>query len=164
MTCGQLLAYSGMEEDKRVVWLPSYGPEMRGGTAYCTVVVSDKPIASPIIQRPMTIAVFNRPSMEKFATKVKKDGLLLVNESLIDIKSDRKDIDQLYVKANDIALKAGSPKAINMVMLGAFVGRTGVVKLDTVKKIVAKKMASKKQFLDINYKALDEGFKAAKKK
>ncbi len=164
MTAGQLLAYSGMKEDKKVVWLPSYGPEMRGGTAYCTVVISDKQIASPIINNPQSIAVFNRPSMDKFKTRVKKGGLLLVNSSLIDVKADREDIDKLYVSANEIAQKIGNAKATNMVMLGAYVGRMQVVKLDTVKNIVSEKMASKKHLLDINYKALDEGYRLGRKK
>ena len=163
MTAGQLLAYAGMQEGKFVVWLPSYGPEMRGGTAYCTVVISDKPIASPIIETPRTIAVFNRPSMDKFKSKVKKGGLLLVNSSLIDVKADRGDIEELYVPANEIAIKAGNAKATNMVMLGAFIGRTGVVKLDNIKSVIAEKMASKKAFIEINNKALDEGFKLGKK-
>ena len=164
MTAGQLLAYSGMEEGKKVVWLPSYGPEMRGGTAYCTVVISEKPIASPIINNPIAIAVFNRPSMDKFKDRVKKGGLLIVNSSLIDVKADRGDIDELYVPANDIAMKVGNAKATNMVMLGAYIGKVGVVKMDTVKAIVAKKMASKKQFLEMNYKALEEGYKLGRKK
>jgi 2-oxoglutarate ferredoxin oxidoreductase subunit gamma len=164
MTAGQLLAYAGMKEGKFVLWFPSYGPEMRGGTAYCTVVVADKPIASPIIQTPSSIAVFNRPSMDKFESRVRKGGFLLVNSSLIDVKATRKDIEELYVPANEIALKAGNGKATNMVMLGAFIGRTGLVKLETVKSVVAEKMASKKALIEINYKALDEGFSLGKKK
>lgn len=158
MTAGQLLAYSGMAEGKMVVWLPSYGPEMRGGTAYCTVVISDKPIASPIIENPKAIAVFNRPSMDKFEKKVKKGGLLVVNSSLIDITSDRDDIDGLYVPANDIAIGAGNAKAANMVILGALVGRLNIVKLDTVKAVVAEKMATKKEYLAMNYQTLEHGF------
>ena len=163
MTAGQLLAYAGMQEGKYVLWFPSYGPEMRGGTAYCTVVVADKQIASPIIQTPLTIAVFNRQSMDKFESKVKKGGLLIVNSSLINIKATRKDIEELYIPANDIALKVGSPKATNMVMLGAFIGRTNIVKLDNIKAIFAEKMKLKKAVIDINYKALDEGFALGKK-
>lgn len=164
MTAGQLLAYSGMTEGKLVVWIPSYGPEMRGGTAYCTVVVSDKPIASPIVENPETIAVFNRPSMDKFKSKVKKGGHLIVNSSLIDVKADRRDIDELYVPANDIALKAGNTKATNMVVLGAYVGRTGVVDIKTVESVIKERMASKKELLEINLKALNEGYVLGKKK
>jgi len=158
MTAGQLLAYAGMAEGKMVVWLPSYGPEMRGGTAYCTVVISDKPIASPIIENPQAIAVFNRPSMDKFESKVKKGGVLVVNSSLIDIKSNRDDITGIYVPANDIAITAGNAKAANMVILGALIGHLGLVKMETVKAVVAEKMSKKQEFLAMNYQTLEQGF------
>ncbi|MFZ1683702.1 MAG: 2-oxoacid:acceptor oxidoreductase family protein, partial [Candidatus Zixiibacteriota bacterium] len=91
MVAGQLLSYAGLKEGKNVVWLPSYGPEMRGGTAYCTVVISNERIGSPIINNPMAACVFNRPSFDKFSPKVQPGGLLVVNSSLINVKTDRKD-------------------------------------------------------------------------
>ena len=157
MTAGQLLAYSGMEEDKKVIWLPSYGPEMRGGTAYCTIVISDIRIGSPIINNPTALCVFNRPSFDKFAPRVKPGGLLIVNSSLINVSSDRTDLTQLLVPANDIALKAGNAKAANIVVLGAFIGASKIVTYNTVKKIVKAKMGAKKDLLDINLKALKQG-------
>lgn len=158
MTAGQLLAYSGMDEGKKVIWLPSYGPEMRGGTAYCTVVISDKRIGSPIINNPRALCVFNRPSFDKFSPRVKPGGLLIVNSSLINVSSDRKDLTQLLVPANDIALKAGTPKAANIVVLGAFIGASRVVSYDTARKIVKDKMGAKKELLEINLKVLKQGY------
>lgn len=159
MTAGQLLAYTGMHEGKQVAWIPSYGPEMRGGTAYCTVVVSDTRIGSPIINNPRAICVFNRPSLDKFAPRVKPGGLLIINSSLIDATSDRTDITILNVPGNDIAIKAGSAKATNMVILGAFVGATGIVDFEDLKEILTEKMGRKKDLLQINYTALDEGYR-----
>lgn len=161
MTAGQLLAYAGIEEDKQVAWIPSYGPEMRGGTAYCTVVISDIRIGSPIISNPRCACVFNRPSFDKFTPRVKPGGLIIVNSSLINVTTDRTDVDEILVPANDIALKAGNAKAANIAVLGAFVGATGIVKIATIKRIIAKKMAHKKSVQEINYTALEEGRKLA---
>ena len=158
MTAGQLLAYTGMHEGKQVAWIPSYGPEMRGGTAYCTVVVSDARIGSPIINNPRAICVFNRPSLDKFGPMVKSGGLLIINSSLIDATSDRTDIDIIRVPGNDIALKAGNVKATNMVILGALVGATNVVGYDGLKEMLNAKMGRKKDVLEINYQVLDEGY------
>jgi 2-oxoglutarate ferredoxin oxidoreductase subunit gamma len=157
MLIGQLLAYAGMNEGKNVVWLPSYGPEMRGGTAYCSVVISDAAIASPIIDRPSTIAVLNRPSLEKFATKVKPGGLLLINTSLIPITSERTDIHKLEVPANQIALECGTGKAANMAVLGAYVGFTRAVSLDSLRELLKKQFASKPEFIEINSRVLERG-------
>ncbi len=163
MTAGQLLAYAGIEEDKQVAWIPSYGPEMRGGTAYCTVVISDIPIGSPIISNPQCACVFNRPSFDKFTPLVKAGGLAIVNSSLIDVTTDRTDIDEILVPANEIAMKAGNAKAANVAVLGAFIGATGIVSFDTIKRVIKEKMARKKSVLEINYHALDEGRKLALK-
>lgn len=162
MTAGQLMAYSGMAEGKKVIWLPSYGPEMRGGTAYCTVVISDHRIGSPIIINPTALCVFNRPSFDKFVPRIKPGGLLVVNSSLINVSSDRKDITQLLVPANDIALKAGNPKAANIVVLGAFVGAANVVSFKTVRDVVKDKMGAKKDFLASNLKVLKQGYEFAR--
>lgn len=157
MTAGQLLAYAGIEEEKQVAWIPSYGPEMRGGTAYCTVVISDLRIGSPIISNPQCACVFNRPSFDKFTPRIKAGGLVIINSTLINVTTDREDIDQILVPANDIATKAGNVKAANMAVLGAFIGATNVVSYDTLKNVIKAKMAHKESVLDINYKVLDEG-------
>jgi len=159
MTAGQLLAYAGMAEGKQVIWIPSYGPEMRGGTANCTVVISDSRIGSPIINNPISACVFNRPSLDKFAPLIRPGGLLLINSSLIDVKSGRTDITEVLIPANDIAMKAGSPKVLNMVMLAAYVEQTDIVKFATLEKILTEKMGSKPELLEINRTALAEGRK-----
>ncbi len=157
MTAGQLLAYSGMRAGKQVVWLPSYGPEMRGGTAYCTVVISDVRIGSPIINSPRGLCVFNRPSFDKFEPRLRSGGLLVINSSLITATSERTDITQLLVPANEIALKLGSPKSVNVVMLGAFIGATGLIDFEVVKQTVSDKMGYKKDLLETNLEALKQG-------
>jgi 2-oxoglutarate ferredoxin oxidoreductase subunit gamma len=162
MLIGQMLAYAGMGEGKNVVWLPSYGPEMRGGTAYCTVVVADRAIGSPIIDRPSSIVVMNRPSLDKFMSKVKPGGLLIINSSLIDATCDRKDIKVVHVPANQIALEAGTGKAANMAMLGAYLGCSGAVSLDAVRTILQKHFEKKPQLVEVNNKVLERGFELGK--
>jgi 2-oxoglutarate ferredoxin oxidoreductase subunit gamma len=125
---GKLLAHTAMEEGLEVAWIPSYGPEMRGGTAYCTVVIGDRPIGSPIIKNPGHLLAMNRPSLEKFAPTVKPGGMILINSSLIAIGSGRTDVDELNVPAVDIATSLGNAKAANIVALSAFVVRSGLVK------------------------------------
>jgi 2-oxoglutarate ferredoxin oxidoreductase subunit gamma len=162
MLIGQMVAYAGMGEGKQVSWLPSYGPEMRGGTAYCSVVVSDEPIGSPVNRNPSCCVVMNRPSLEKFAPKVKEGGLLVVNSSLIPVTSEREDIDELLVPCNELAMELGTGKAANMVVLGAFVGRTGVVTLESLDKLVEKQFAKKPKFIPLNKKALRVGVERGK--
>ena len=162
MLIGQMVAYAGMAEGKQVSWLPSYGPEMRGGTAYCSVVVSDEPIGSPVNRNPSCCVVMNRPSLEKFAPKVKKGGLLVVNSSLIPVTAERDDIDELLVPCNELAMELGTSKAANMVVLGAFVGRTQVVKLESLDKLVEKQFAKKPKFIPLNKEALRVGIERGK--
>lgn len=158
MVAGQLLAYTGIAEGKNVIWMPSYGPEMRGGTAYCTVIVSKDQIGSPIINNPTCCCVFNRPSFDKFSPRVKPGGFLLVNSSLIDVTTDRTDITELLVPANEMAMKAGSAKAANIAMFGAFVGLTGVVSYEVAMKTLIEKLGKKKSILGTNKKVLKAAF------
>ncbi|MDY0062510.1 MAG: 2-oxoacid:acceptor oxidoreductase family protein [Myxococcota bacterium] len=157
MLIGQMLAYAGMNEGKQVCWLPSYGPEMRGGTAYCSVVVSDRPIGSPVVRNPQHVAVLNLPSLQKFGPRVKVGGLLLINSSLIDTTADRDDIDQLLVPANALALAAGNGKAANMAILGAYLGRTGTVEIPTVEALIRKQFAKKPELAELNLEVLRRG-------
>ncbi|MEZ5358811.1 MAG: 2-oxoacid:acceptor oxidoreductase family protein [Candidatus Zixiibacteriota bacterium] len=163
MTAGQLLAYTAMDEGKHVCWIPSYGPEMRGGTANCTVVVSDKRIGSPIINNPYSACVFNRPSLDKFGALIRPKGLLLINSSLIDVNSGRDDVEEFLVPANDLAIKVGNPKVANIIMLSAYVEITQIIKFKSLKDMLTKKLGQKKDLLEINYAALEEGRKLAKK-
>ncbi|MEA3297433.1 MAG: 2-oxoacid:acceptor oxidoreductase family protein [candidate division Zixibacteria bacterium] len=163
MTAGQLLAYAGIREDKYVAWIPSYGPEMRGGTAYCTVVVSDIRIGSPIINYPQCVCVFNRPSFDKFTARVKPDGLVIVNSSLIDVTTDRTDVREILVPANDMAMEIGNVKTANMAILGAFIGATKIVSFETVTETIKEKLGKKKSALPVNLKILEAGYQLALK-
>jgi 2-oxoglutarate ferredoxin oxidoreductase subunit gamma len=158
LAIGQILAKAAMEEGKHVVWLPSYGPEMRGGTASCTVVISEKEIGSPIISNPRCAAVLNLPSFDKFSPLVKAGGLLIINSSLIDVRSDRTDVDQLLVPANDLAIKAGTSRAMNMAILGSFVGRSKLVSKEAARRSIEEKLGKRKDTLATNLKVFDAGF------
>jgi len=157
----KILAHAAMEEGLEVAWVPSYGPEMRGGTAYCTVVVSDRLIGSPIIRNPMHLVAMNRPSLEKFAPMVKPSGVILVNSTLISIGSGRDDVDELRVPVNDIAVKLGSVRSANIVALAAFVARTKIVAVDTLRACVKQEFAQKEKIIPMNLAAVDAGQKAA---
>jgi 2-oxoglutarate ferredoxin oxidoreductase subunit gamma len=156
----KILAHAGMEEGKEVAWVPSYGPEMRGGTAYCTVVISDRPIGSPIIRNPLHLVAMNRPSLEKFAPMVKQKGVVLINSSLIPIKSGRSDIDELLVPANDIAKKLGNVRSANIVALSAFVARSEIVDFDNLRECVKNEFSHKEKLIPLNMEAVTAGGKA----
>ncbi len=160
---GKILAHAAMEEGFEVVWIPSYGPEMRGGTAYCTVVISDRPIGSPIIKNPLHLVAMNRPSLEKFAPVVRPGGVVLVNSSLIPVRADRDDVDELLVPATDIAKELGSVRAANIVALSAFVARSGIVDFEGMRAAIREEFAAKEKFIPLNMAAVDEGRKAAEK-
>ena len=157
----KLLAYAAMKQDFFVAWVPSYGPEMRGGTAYCTVVISDKRIGSPIIKNPSHLVAMNRPSLEKFANDVKTGGVILINSSLIPTRSERDDITELIVPANDIATKAGSVRAANIVALSAFAAKATIVDLELLKNCVKDEFSAKQKIIPLNMKAFDEGVNIA---
>lgn len=155
---GQLLTYAGMIEEKNVSWLPSYGPEMRGGTTNCNVIVSDEPVGSPVVTEADSVIVFNRPSLDKFEKFLKPGGKLFVNSSLIDKKATRSDIEVYYVPVNDAAMSLGNVKVINLIMLGAFIAATGIVNKDSVMKAVSKTFGEHKaNLIAINGQAYDEG-------
>jgi 2-oxoglutarate ferredoxin oxidoreductase subunit gamma len=161
MLMGQILAQAAMEERLEVVWIPSYGPEMRGGTAYCTVVTSDKVIGSPIIRNPLHLVAMNRPSLEKFAPAVKPGGVIFINGSLISIEPGRDDVDVLRVPILEIAKELGNLKAANIVALAAFVARSKIIDFETLVGAVKTKFAKKKALIPLNMKALEAGRKAA---
>jgi len=162
MMMGKILANVAMKQGLEVGWIPSYGPEMRGGTAYCTVVISDRQIGSPIIRNPKHLVAMNRPSLEKFAPTVKPGGVIFVNSSLISVSSGREDIDELRVPVVDIASELGSVKAANIVALAAFVYRSKIVDVEGLRQAVKEEFAAKEKFIPLNMKAIDEGMKAAR--
>ncbi|AEH51886.1 2-oxoacid:acceptor oxidoreductase family protein [Pseudothermotoga thermarum] len=158
MLMGQILAQAAMIEGKNVTWFPSYGPEMRGGTANCTVVISDEPVASPVVENPLELVVMNIPSLLKFEPKVKPSGYLFVNSSVVDRKPTRNDIQVFEIPVNDLAEKLGNARVANMVMLGAVVQVTKCVKLDAVVEAIKYKLSSRgEQIVDLNIKAIYEG-------
>jgi len=165
MSMGQLLAYAGMLENKEVSWLPSYGPEMRGGTANCSVIVSNSLIGSPVITNDATCAiVMNKPSLIKFEENILPGGKLLINSSLIEDKATRDDVEVYYVNANEIAAECGTDKAANMVMLGAYLELTGVVSVESVKQAFLKVFGERKaHLLPLNELALKKGAEAVRK-
>lgn len=159
MSMGQLLAYAGMIEDKYVSWLPSYGPEMRGGTANCGVTVSDEEIGSPIITNDADIAiVMNLPSLIKFEKDVKPGGKIFINSSLIEKKVERTDIEVYYIDANKLAADIGNIKAANLVMLGAVLKSTPIVDIESILEAFKKVFGpSKEKFIPQNREALIKG-------
>lgn len=161
---GVLLATAAMHEGKHCTHFPSYGAEMRGGTANCSVIVSSDEIASPVITNPDTAIVLNEPSMDKFEPRLKKGGLLIYNSSLIPRKPKRDNITAIAVPANDIAEKLGTVKCANMTVLGAYIAQTGAVTLDSIKSTLTAVFYKLKQdLINTNKTALDEGAQLAKK-
>ena len=156
LAIGQMIAKAAMQEGKEVTWLPSYGPEMRGGTANCTVVASDKPISCPLIHEADMLVVMNLPSLLKFESMVTPGGLLIMNSSLIAEEPTRTDIRVIKIPANDIAVELGSEKAANMIVLGAILKETGVVSYETVQTELEHMFSGRKaKFLPMNIKALN---------
>ena len=136
MLIGKILAHAAMEAGNEVVWIPSYGPEMRGGTAYCTVVVADRPIGSPIIKNPKHLVAMNRPSLEKFAPTIKPGGIIFINGSLIPVDSGRDDVDEFKLPIVDMARDLGNARAANIIALSAFTARSGIVDFELLRESV----------------------------
>ncbi|ABQ47065.1 pyruvate ferredoxin/flavodoxin oxidoreductase [Thermotoga petrophila RKU-1] len=147
MLTGQIIAAAAVIEGKNSTWLPSYGPEMRGGTANCTVIVDEKPITSPVVDHPTEVIAMNFPSMMKFGAKLRSGGLLLVNSSVVEQIIERNDIETIEIPANEIAEEAGSVKAANMVMLGAFLELTRTVSFEAVEEVLREKLSKTKEDL-----------------
>lgn len=163
LSAGALLAHAAMTEGKEVAWIPSYGPEMRGGTANCTVIVSDELIGSPHTERPSGVVVMNLPSFEKFEPKVKAGGILVVNSSLIDPRSARTDVRVLYVPATRLAKELGHVLVAANVALGALNEALSLVSLDALADALAWSLPSHRHnLLPLNVKALEAGAAAAR--
>ena len=162
MIMGQLLAHAGMVEDRPVVWFPSYGPEARGGTADCTVILSSDEIGSPISANPDTLIGMHQFLFSKFQPMVKPGGRLVVNSSLIDVSSVRKDCRVLEIPANSIAEEIGNARAANMVILGAYAASTGVVSLDSLIASLPEVLPPHRhKFIPLNEAALRRGAELA---
>ena len=159
---GKFLAYKGLLEEKQISWLPSYGPEMRGGTANCSVIISDEPVGSPIVSHPDALIAMNLPSLDKYEASVVSGGKVFVDSTLIGRKVVREDIDAFYIPATKMAADAGIPTLANMIILGKMIKETGAVSfedlLSAMKKVVSAKRA---ELMEINIKALEAGYNYA---
>jgi len=155
---GQLLSYTALDEGKEVTWIPSYGPEMRGGTANCTVVISDEEIGSPLVNHPTAVIAMNLPSLEKFEGLVEEGGVIVVNASMVNRGVERDDIKVVSVPANEIASEIGSERAVNMVMIGALIGNLDLLSLEAVDAALESHLPERhKKYLPANKEALRRG-------
>ncbi|MCX6005076.1 MAG: 2-oxoacid:acceptor oxidoreductase family protein [Chloroflexi bacterium] len=158
MSMGLSLAEAAMLEGKNVTYLPAYGAEVRGGTANCTVAVSDDEIASPVASSPEFVIAMNQPSAVKFQHHIQSGGLFFLNSSLVEADIIRGDIEIVRVPANKVAEDLGSPKSANMIMLGAFIKKSGLVELQSVIESLKRILSTKKKLIEINEKALNAGY------
>ena len=160
---GKFLAMACMLDGKHVSWLPSYGPEMRGGTANCSVNISDEDVASPIVDQADVVVAMNLPSLDKFESVVKPGGVLVINSSIIERKAVRDDIDVVYCDAMKIAEEVGNPKGANVAILGALLAKVDIVDVDKMVEAIRIELGERKaKFLEGNKKALIAGMEAAK--
>ncbi len=158
LSMGLNLAQAAMLEGKYVTYLPSYGAEVRGGTANCTVAISDEEIASPVASSPEFVAVMNQPSLVRFQNHVQSGGLLFINSSLIATEITRGDIDIVSVPANSIAERLGNPQSANMVMLGALIKKSKLVSLHSIIEGLGNTLKNKRKLITINKEALTTGY------
>jgi 2-oxoglutarate ferredoxin oxidoreductase subunit gamma len=156
---GKFIAYKGLLEQKEVSWLPSYGPEMRGGTANCSIILSDDPVGSPIVSNPDVLIAMNLPSLDKYEEATVAGGSIFVDSTLIGRKVERTDVKAFYIPATKMANDAGIPTLANMIMMGKMIKETGLVNFDDItdalKKVVSAKRAN---LMELNIKALEAGF------
>ena len=161
---GQVLAYAAMDLGKEVTWIPSYGPEMRGGTANCTVVIADEEIGSPLVQNPPAAIALNLPSYDKYEPLIQEGGVLVVNASMVDRHAKREDITTIYVHANEIAEEIGDRKLTNMVAVGALLAKLPEISIEAVEAALKAHLPERHhKLLPKNYEALKRGYEEAKK-
>ena len=157
---GQLLAYAAMDYGKEVTWIPSYGPEMRGGTARCIVIISEDKIGSPVARNPFAVIAMNTPSVNMYEPLVAPGGYMIINESLVDHKIERNDIQPIYIPGNDIAKGLGNIRITNMVMIGALLEAVKVLPINEIKKALDSHIPERHRgTLPINYEAIEKGAK-----
>ena len=159
---GQILTLAGMLEDKKVSWIPSYGPEMRGGTANCSVIISDEPIGSPVVYEATAVVAMNLQSLDKFEPALLPKGVLIINSSLIEKEAKRDDIQVYRIPVSEIAAELGNPKMANMVGLGGLLAATKAVKIESLFQAFGKKFAAKPELLAANKEAIQRGYDCVK--
>jgi len=155
LSMGKFLAYAGMDANMNVSWLPSYGPEMRGGTANCSVILSDDQVGSPIVTMPTSVVVMNRPSLDKFEKDLVKGGVLIIDSDLVDREAVRTDVEIIKIPAQTEAANLGSKQIANMVLLGALVAKTNIVSMEVL--LQSLREHGKEKFFEVNKKALEVG-------
>ncbi len=156
---GKFLAYKGLMEGKNVSWLPSYGPEMRGGTANCSIILSDNAVGSPIVNNPDTLIAMNLPSLDKYEGTVNAGGQIFVDSTLIERKVERTDVDVFYIPATKMASDAGIPTLANIILMGKVLKENPLVSFDNINDALKKVVSARKQDLfDLNLKALEMGY------
>ena len=156
---GKLIAYKGLIEDKQISWLPSYGPEMRGGTANCSVIVSDTPVGSPIVTKPDVLVAMNLPSLKKYESEVVSGGTIIVDSTLIKRKVERDDVTVFYVPATQTAADISAPSLANMIMVGKAIKETQAVSFEGIEEGLKKVVPPKKvEMIALNLKALETGY------
>ena len=156
---GKFLAYEGLLEEKEVSWLPSYGPEMRGGTANCSIIISDTKVGSPIVNNPDILIAMNAPSLDKYDVATVSGGMIFVDSSLIEKKVDREDVSTYYIPATKMALDNGLKGLANMIILGLMIKKTGIMPFENVERTLKKVIPAKKaDMLALNIKAIELGY------
>jgi len=161
---GQVLAYAAMDNGKEVTWIPSYGPEMRGGTANCTVIIADEEIGSPIVRNPLAVIAMNQPSMEKYEPLVIENGILIINSSLVDKDIERSDLRGVKIPANEIAESLGDRRMTNIVMVGALLTEVPVLTIESIEKTLEDHLPERhKKLLPMNFQALRAGAEFVRK-
>lgn len=165
MLLGQVIAYTAIKKGMNSTWLPSYGPEMRGGTANCSLVVSTEEIGSPVVEEPSILICLNQPSVDKFSKTVKKGGMIIGNKSLIKNYPELVDIEIIEVPASEVAKDIGSDKVVNMVLLGALIAKRPFISIDeSIASIIMKTGKSQSEIIELNRKAIESGFNIVKEK
>jgi len=155
---GKFMAYKGMMEEKQVTWLPSYGPEMRGGTASCSVIISDEPVSSPIVEEPDVLMVMNLPSLDKYESTVAPGGTIFVDSTLIDRKVERTDVDVVYIPATRLASENNMASLANMILVGAILKKLNEFDAEGINAALKKVVSARHQeMFDLNLKALEIG-------
>ena len=159
---GKVLAYAGLLEGRELSWLPSYGPEMRGGTANCNVILSDAPVGSPIVNTPNVLMVMNNPSLEKYENAVQPGGKIFLDSTLIGRRVERTDVEAYYIPATKLAMDMGAPTLANMILLGALIEKTGCVCEQSLAEALHKVIPPRKaELFDLNLQALTAGRRLA---
>lgn len=156
---GKVIAYGGLMDEKEISWLPSYGPEMRGGTANCSVIISDEGVGSPIVNKPDILVAMNLPSLDKYETEAVPGAVILVDSSLIQRKVARQDVKAYYIPATKMASDAGIPSLANMILMGYLIAKTGAIPFEIIDQALKKVVSAKHQDkLEVNRKAIELGY------